>query len=256
MITNLLTQAQQLGINVYLKNGQVKVDIPWLIDYIPDEARYVLGELRGRQAEVLATLDTDQERYWRTVLTNAYYLRYPKNGEFESMRELHGVLQKLRELGASLERVESRFERGKIYSFNLRMGSMQWADWNWYQAMVLPRYNEQLDWLLKISVMGAARGYVDLGIELPEEWIIETLGKFGARIAQLREAVIGEIQDRAKGICFKVDDGRIYSLVPGKTGRRITELTPEEAVIVAEAQDTGMLEPGPEGAKKALKWIS
>jgi len=255
MITDLLNQAQAMGINIYLKDGQVKVDIPWPIEAIPDPARHILGELRSRQAEVLAALDIEHAELWRTVLTNAYYLRHPKGGEFHSMRELHDILQKLQGLGARLERVESRFQKGKIYSFNLRMGNMQWVDWNWYQAMVLPRYNEQLDWLLRISVLGAARDYVDLGIELPEEWMQETLGKHGARIAQLRAQVIEAMLERSRRIYFKTGD-KILCLAPGKTGLGMTELTPEEAILIAEAQDTGMLKPGPEGVRAALKWVS
>lgn len=104
--------------------------------------------------------------------------------------------------------------------------------------------------------MGAATDYVDLGVELPKEWVDDVLGKQGARVEELRRAVIEEIlkKNQCRGLCFKTKDG-VYCLVPCKTGRPdATELTPEEVVLVAEAQDAGLLPAAQEGARSALKW--
>lgn len=46
-----------MGIKIYLQNGQLKLDMPWTVESIPDPARYILRELKRRQAEVLAHLE-------------------------------------------------------------------------------------------------------------------------------------------------------------------------------------------------------
>lgn len=234
MITNLISQAQQLGIQIYLDNNQVKITLPWpTIDSIPEFARYILAELRNRQAEVLAHLDPRQAEYWQAVLDNTKHLRAPINGKFEPMTALREMLLELRHKGAYLARVGN--------TLRLEQGGCPWEVWNYCQASMSP-YFSQLDWLLKLSVMGAAREYVDLASECPEEWISEVLGKHGGWISGLR----AEIQ--TSGRCFSLPDGRKYYLVPCKTGQNRIEITPEEYVIIAEAQDCGMLPAGPEGA--------
>lgn len=259
MIINLITQLQKSGVRIYAQDGQLKLDMPWPIDSIPDPVRDLLRELKGQQAEVLAYLDPEQEQYWQTVLNNAYFLYYPKgNGEFEPLRPLHGILQNLKILGARLSKVESRFEQGKIIRFRLGMGNMPWPEWNMYQAEAIPRFENQLRWLLTLSVIGTAREYIDLGVDFPPEWIETTLGKHGARIAELRVKIIEEMlkKNQRNGLCFKTGPEQKYFLVPCKSGRKATELTPEEYYLVAEAQDAGMLPPGPEGARGALKWLT
>lgn len=54
VITDLITDAQQMGIIVYPRDGQIQVDIPWPVDRIPDPAMATLGALRERKPEVLA----------------------------------------------------------------------------------------------------------------------------------------------------------------------------------------------------------
>ena len=233
-MNDILAQAQDIGIQIYLQDGQVKITLPWpTLDSIPEPARYVLGELRKRQSEVLAALDPDQARYWTAVLENAKHLRAPVNGKFEPMTALREVLLELQHKGAYLARVGN--------TLVLEQGSCPWEVYNYCQVSMAHMFG-QLDWLLKLSIMGAAREYVDLASECPKEWIDEILGKHGARIASLRAELIG------KERCFELPDGRRYWLVPCKTGRARTEITPEEAVIIAEAQDGGMLPTGPEGA--------
>ncbi len=229
-MTDLLNQANQLGIKVYLQDGQVKITLPWSLGSIPEFARDVLGELRKRQAEVLAALDPDQHKYWEALLDNTYHLLDPQR---QPMRELHEILKKLKSLGATLTRQGNTLQ--------LTQGTCPWVDWNKYQYDMINYYG-QLDWVLKLSVMGAAREYVDLADECPAEWIDEILGKHGARIAALRAELMG------KEHCFELPDGRRYCLVPCKTGQQRIEITPEEAVIIAEAQDSGMLRTEPDGA--------
>ncbi|WP_134212182.1 hypothetical protein [Pelotomaculum propionicicum] len=219
---------------------------------------------KGRAQDI--TLGKEiQDQYWNAVLTNAYFLRYPAGGgRFEPMRPLYEVLEKLKLAGAGLARVEEQVGRGRIVRLKLEQGSVPEAEWNRIRAEELPRFKDQLRWLFTLSVMGAAAEYVDLGVELPAEWVGDVLGKHGSRIAELREDIIAEMVEkrRRSGLCFRLKDGRIYCLVPCKTGRRvaggrvITELTPEEAVIVAEAQETGLLPAGTDGARSALKWGS
>lgn len=258
-IANLITHAQNMGVKIYLRDRQLKLDMPWPIESIPDPVRYVLGELKKRQAELLAYLDPDQEKYWQAVLTNAYFLHYPKgNGEFEPLKPLHSTLEKLKHLGARLSKMVSRFDQGKIIRLQLEQGNVQWVDWNYIWVETLLKHRDQLNWLLTLSALGAARDYVDLGVDFPPEWIDGTLGKNGARIAELRAAIVEEMieKDRRRGIYFEVSPGQKYCLVPCKTGRKLTEITPEEAVLVAEAQEVGLLPPGPEGARTALKWTA
>lgn len=240
MITDLLSQAQALDIKIYLDNGQVKIALPWPLDSIPEFARYVLGELRKRQAEVLAALDPDQARYWTAVLDNTKHLRAPVNGKFEPMTALREVLLELRHKGAYLAKEER--------TLVLKQGACPWEVYNYCQASMAHMFS-QLDWVLKLSVLGAAREYVDLVSECPEEWISEVLGKHSARIAELRAELMG------KERCFELADGRRYYLVPGKTGQARIEITPEENTIIAEAQDCGMLPAGSEGAWKWIKEI-
>jgi hypothetical protein len=237
MITDILSQAQQLGIQIYIQDGQVKITLPWLtLDSIPEAARFVLGELRKRQAEVLAHLDPRQAEYWQNVLENAKHLRDPQRQPMTALRE---ILLELRHKGAYLARVGN--------TLRLEQGGCPWEVWNYCQASMSHMFG-QLDWLLKLSVMGAAREYVDLAAELPEEWIADILGKHAARIRELR----AELMEKER--CFELADGRRYYLVPCKTGQSRTELTPEEYVLITEAQDCGMLPQGPEGARAALRW--
>jgi len=261
-IGDLINQAKNMGVKIYTQDNQLKVDMPWPVWNIPEPVRYILGELKKRQSEIQAYLSEDpvQEEYWRNVLTNAYFLYYPKgNGEYEPLRPLHDLLEKLKNWGAKLSRVESRFEQGKIVDLEILPGNIDWADWNYILVKKLLHYREQLDWLLKISAMGVARDYVDLGVDFPPEWISDSLGKHAARIAELRRAVIEEMMEKnqCNGLYFEIEGGRMYCLVPCKTGRQdVTELTPEEVMLVAEAQNTGLLPPGLEGARSALKWIN
>jgi hypothetical protein len=256
-IANLVIQAQNMGVKIYLQGSQLKLDMPWSIGSIPDPVRYILAELKKRQGEVLAYLDPEQEKHWQAVLTNSYFLYYPKgNGEFEPLRPLHDILEQLKSQGARLSKMVSRFDQGKIIKLKLEMGSIPWPDWNMIQAEVLPKYWDQLTWLLTLSAMGAAREYVDLAVDFPPEWIGDTLGKHAARIAELRREIIEEMAEKNQrsGLYFEVGPGQKYCLVPCKTGRKLTEVTPEEYILVAEAQEAGMLPPGPEGARSALKW--
>ncbi len=232
-IANLITHAQQMGVKIYTENAQIKLDMPWPIDSIPDPVRCLLRELKGRQAEVLVYLDPDQQRYWEALLTNTRHLRAPKDGSFVPMTDLHQALSKLREYGAYLT-------KGKR-SLKLEQGQIPWPEWNKYLADMSPM-SEQLNWVLKLSLLGAAREYVDLAAECPKEWIDKIMGKHSARIAELRAGLMG------KERCFELPDGRRYYLVPCKTGQQRTEITPEECTIIAEAQDCRMLPPGPGGA--------
>jgi len=213
---------------------------------------------------------SSREKYWNAVLTNAYFLLYPgPDGRYESMKPLYDILENLKCLGAGLAIVEEVTGRGKIRRLKLERGSVPESEWNRIRVEQLPRYKDRLRWLFTLSVMGAAAEYTDLAAELPPEWVDDVLGKHGARIAELRRAVIEEMIEReaesgkpSRGLYFEIEDGRVYCLVPYKTGRRtagnrvITELTPEEAVIVAEAQEAGLLPAGVESARSALKWGS
>jgi len=227
------------------------------------------------------TLDKEtQDQYWKSVLTNAYFLRCPArdaagNRSFIPMRSLYEVLERLQQGGAGLARVEEQprpgilglRRPGKISRLKLEQGVVPQAEWNRIRAEELPKHKDQLRWLFTLSVMGAAVEYVDLGAELPREWMEDALGKHGARIGDLRREVLEEMVDRlAAGksgrVCFEVGDCKIYCLVPGKTGMRmaggrpVVELTPEEAVLVAEAQEAGLLAAGAKGAQGALKWAN
>ena len=71
-MNDLLNQANQLGIKIYIDNGQVKITIPWPLESTPEPARFVLGERRRRQGELLAALDPDQQKYWKALLDNTY----------------------------------------------------------------------------------------------------------------------------------------------------------------------------------------
>ncbi|RJQ25549.1 MAG: hypothetical protein C4589_11165 [Peptococcaceae bacterium] len=248
-ISNFITQAQQMGVKIYLQDGQLKLEMPWPIEAIPDPVRYILNELKKRQPEVLTYLGPDQEKYWEAVLTNAYFLHFPKgNGEFEPLRPLHGTLEKLKNIGARI----SKFEREKTVSLRLEQGSAPWIAWNHTRIELLLNQKEQLNWLLALSAMGTARDYADLNVDLPPEWIEDTLGKHRARIAEFRAAII---KNKHNYRYFRVNSRHIYCLAPCKTGRRdVTELTPKEVVLVAEAQDAGMIPPGQDGARSALKW--
>lgn len=237
-MNDLLSQAQQLGIKIYIDNGQVKITLPWPLESIPGPARLVLRELRKRQAEVLAALDPDQAPYWTAVLDNTKHLRAPKDGTFEPMTALREVLLELQHKGAYLARVGN--------TLVLEQGSCPWEVYNYCQASMAHMFG-QLDWVLKLSVMGAAREYVDLAPACPEEWIADILGKHGARIAEFRAELMG------KERCFELPDGKRYFLVSCKTGHSRTEITPEEYVIIAEAQDSGLLTTEPEGAWHWIK---
>ncbi len=252
----------------------------------------VSGAVGAANNAVSSAKVMDQEtldKYWQSVLTNAYFLRYPAGeGKFEPLRPLYDVLNKLKSLGAGLAIVEEKVgRRGRVMRLKLEQSTISNEDWKRIRAEELPGYREQLRWLFTLSVMGAAAEYVDLGVDFPREWIEDNLGKHGARIADLRREVLEEMVERmVRGksgrVCFEVDDWvgagdsdgtgvvsgddkgkgykKVYCLVPGKTGcreiggRAVVELTPEEVVLVAEAQAAGMLAPGPEGARAALKW--
>lgn len=221
----------------------------------------------NNKIDIIALDQTTQEQYWRSVLTNAYFLRFPIGvGKFELIRELYDILEKLHGAGAGLARVEEQprmGRRGRVARLKLEQGGVPDAEWARIRAEELPKHKDQLRWLFTLSVMGAAKEYIDLAAELPAEWVGDVLGKHGSRIAEMREQIIVEMigKDRRSGLCFKVDDEKIYRLVPCKTGHRMsggltaTELTPEEAVIVAEAQDAGLLPGGVEGAQSALRWV-
>lgn len=228
----------------------------------PAAAPGTAAPAKGRAQNI--TLDKKtQDQYWESVLTNAYFLRYPAGGgRFEPMRQLYETLEKLKIAGAGLVRIEEQVRRGSIARLKLQQGSVPDGIWSDVRGKELPRYKDQLRWLFTLSAMGAAAEYVDLAEELPAGWVDDVLGKYGTRIQELRVQVIEEMigKRQRSGLCFNVDEEKIYCLVPCKTGRRIAggkvivELTPEEAVIVAEAQDAGLLPAREEGARSALKW--
>lgn len=230
------------------------------------------NKTKADQGQAARPKANPQDQYWKSVLINAYFLRFPAGaGSFISMKKLYEILDKLRQAGAGLTRVEERpgpgtlgiRRPGKISRLKLEQGRTPQAEWNRVRAKELPGYREQLRWLFTLSAMGAAAEYVDLGVELPAEWVDDTLKKYGQRIQELREAVIAVMIDKNKNLYFEIEGGgKTYCLAPGKTGRRrpggrpIVELTPEEAVLVAEAQEAGLLEPGVKAAQGALRWIS
>jgi hypothetical protein len=243
-ITELLEQAKEMGIKVYLQGDQVKVGLPCQIDDAPKLDRLVLNQLRARLDEVWYHLDPEQPKRWDTVLTNTFHLKFPNKGTFEWMTTLNGILQKARKAGATLTKHK--------HTLQLHQGACPWEKWNAYQVEMLP-YMAQLEWALKLSAMGAAREYVDLADEVPEEWIAEMLGKHSARIATHRDELIRDVTERGLNkLSFKRQDGSIYYQVPGKTGQARTELTPEEVVLIGEAQDSGML---PQGEAGAWQWV-
>lgn len=43
-----------MGIRVFIRDGQIQVDLPWSVNAIPDPAKATLGALRERKAELLA----------------------------------------------------------------------------------------------------------------------------------------------------------------------------------------------------------
>lgn len=51
----IMARAEDMGIRIYYQNG-LKINIPWPIEIVPDPARYILGELKKRQTEILAHL--------------------------------------------------------------------------------------------------------------------------------------------------------------------------------------------------------
>lgn len=56
----MMDRAESMGIRFYYQGG-LKVDTPWPMGALPDPARYILGELKKRQTEILAHLaNTDQ----------------------------------------------------------------------------------------------------------------------------------------------------------------------------------------------------
>lgn len=52
-IADLVTQAQSMGINIFPRDGQVRISMPWSIENIPDPARYLLSEIKKRKEEIL-----------------------------------------------------------------------------------------------------------------------------------------------------------------------------------------------------------
>ena len=243
-ITELLAQAMEMGIKVSLQGDQVKVSLPWQIDDAPKLERLVLNQLRARQADICYHLDPEQPKRWSTVLTNTFNLKFPNKGSFEHMTTLHKHLLELKQAGAVLTK--------QGHTFQLHQGACPWETWNSHQVDMMA-YWGQLEWVLKLSVMGAAREYVNLVDEVPEAWIGEMLGKHSARIAALRGTIIRDLaKQRLPAICLKRCDGSIYYMVPSKTGQARTELTPEEMILIEEAQNSGML---PEGEAGAWQWI-
>lgn len=209
--------------------------------------------------------------YWQTVLTNAYYLYCPgPGGERIKLRPLHDVLEELCNMGAGLARVEVPAGRGKIIRFKLEQGRIPADKWEEIKVTRLPRYRDQLKWLFSISAFGAVIDEADLSVEFPAEWAADALGKHREEIAALRLAVLQEMaaKERWGGLCFKVGgsgdgagsdgcSGRVFWLVPCKTPAKDkrTEVTPEEVYLVEAAQAAGLIDPGPEGARVALRWV-
>ncbi len=201
--------------------------------------------------------DEDTEnRYWRDVLTNAYYLGYPgPDGQYkecEPLRPLYVVLSALREMGAGLIKVKS--ESGAAH-YKLVQGKIPADKWEEIKAS-LSEHREKLKWLFAVSALGAVMENVDLAAELPREWMVETLGKYERQVLALRMAIGNELTKRRalnREYYFRVGDGRVFYLVPFKTGQDRPEVTPEEVILVREAQRAGLIGPGVEAAVGALK---
>lgn len=79
IFAEIMGRAENMGIQIYYQDGQIKVEIPWQPGSIPDPARYILGELKSRRGEllvyfVLTTPPTDVQLYldalnaWGTAL--------------------------------------------------------------------------------------------------------------------------------------------------------------------------------------------
>lgn len=53
-IANLLQSAREAGVSVSCFDGQIKIQIPWPIQQIPDQVKEILSELKKHQPELLA----------------------------------------------------------------------------------------------------------------------------------------------------------------------------------------------------------
>lgn len=72
-ITELIRQAQVLGVRIYPQNGQIKVDVQWPINEAPDPIRLILCELKQRKEEALAYFATTETGSTFSMACREYY---------------------------------------------------------------------------------------------------------------------------------------------------------------------------------------
>lgn len=72
-ITELIRQAQVLGVRIYPQNGQIKVDVQWPINEAPDPIRLILCELKQRKEEALAHFATTETGSTFSMACREYY---------------------------------------------------------------------------------------------------------------------------------------------------------------------------------------
>jgi hypothetical protein len=211
----------------------------------------------GADSGQVKQVPENEKKYWQDVLINAFHLCYPgpdgRYREYDPLRPLYVMLSALREMGAGLVRVER--EDGTAY-YKLVQGRVPAEEWEEIKTNQLSRYRDKLKWLFTVSALGVVRENVDLAVELPEEWVAETLGKYEGQVLALRMVVGSEMAKRKvlnRECCFRVGDGRVFYLVPFKTRLDRLEVTPEEVVLIREAQRAGLIGPGVEAARNALK---